>query len=451
MTDIWSDALAGLRPRLGAETYELWLRPLVAVASEGGVLRLRAPSLFMKEWFENHYRDAVLQEIYLNTAERFAIEVDVAEEGAPAPLPTVPMRSPELVPSAPRRPASSPVGLSERYRFGTFIKGASNELAASAATAVAEDPGKRFNPLFIYGGVGLGKTHLLHAVGHAMHEAKPGVRIVYLSAERFMNEFISAVRFNECDAFRKRYREDCDALLVDDIQFIAGRDRTMDEFFHVFNALYESGKQIMVTADRTPSDMQGMEERITSRLNWGLVADIKPPDLETRVAILRQKAEDERIAITNELTVYLATLVRSNVRELEGALVRVSTFAALKGVAITQDFVRDVLGDNAAPRIVQQITVEAVQKAVAGYFSVRITDLKGQRRHKGIARPRMIAMFLSRELTGSSFPEIGLRFGGKDHSTVINACKRMIELQTTDAELASIIDTLRHQLVGPTT
>jgi chromosomal replication initiator protein len=194
--------------------------------------------------------------------------------------------------------------------------------------------------------------------------------------------------------------------------------------------------------------MQGMEERITSRLNWGLVADIKPPDLETRVAILRQKAEDERIAITNDVTVYLATLVRSNVRELEGALVRVSTFAALKGVAITQDFVREVLGDTAAPRTAQQITVEAVQKAVAGYFSVRITDLKGQRRHKGVARPRMIAMYLSRELTGSSFPEIGLRFGGKDHSTVINACRRMTEMQTTDTELAHIIETLRQQLVG---
>jgi chromosomal replication initiator protein len=450
MTDIWMDALAGLRPRLGAETYELWLRPMVMVAAAPGMLRLRAPSLFMKEWFENHYREAVLQEIFSRTQERFAIEVDVAEDGASAVDVPVPVL--EDVPVAPStRRSSAPLGLSERYRFGTFIKGASNELAASAAHAVAEEPGKRFNPLFIYGGVGLGKTHLLHAVGHALHQHRPELRIVYLSAERFMNEFISAVRFNACDQFRKRYREDCDVLLVDDIQFIAGRDRTMDEFFHVFNALYESGKQIMVTADRTPSDMQGMEERITSRLNWGLVADIKPPDLETRVAILRQKAEDERINIPNDVAVYLATLVRSNVRELEGALVRVSTFAALKGVPITQEFVRDVLGDTAAPRQATQLTVEAIQKAVAGYFSVRITDLKGARRHKGIARPRMIAMFLSRELTGSSYPEIGLRFGGKDHSTVINACKRMIEIQITDPELRGIIETLRHQLVGQPT
>jgi chromosomal replication initiator protein len=449
MTDIWMDALAGLRPRLGAETYELWLRPMVMVATAPGVLRLRAPSLFMKEWFENHYREAVLQEIFSRTQERFAIEIDVAEDGdAPreSETPVVADDAP-LLPSS--RPPSAPLGLSERYRFGTFIKGASNELAASAAHAVAEEPGRRFNPLFIYGGVGLGKTHLLHAVGHALHHQRPELRIVYLSAERFMNEFISAVRFNACDQFRKRYREDCDVLLVDDIQFIAGRDRTMDEFFHVFNALYEAGKQIMVTADRTPSDMQGMEERITSRLNWGLVADIKPPDLETRVAILRQKSEDERINIANDVAVYLATLVRSNVRELEGALVRVSTFAALKGVPITQEFVREVLGDTAAPRQTTQLTVEAIQKAVAGYFSVRITDLKGARRHKGIARPRMIAMYLSRELTGSSYPEIGLRFGGKDHSTVINACRRMTEIQTTDPELRGIIETLRQQLVGP--
>ncbi|MBL8948979.1 MAG: ATP-binding protein, partial [Myxococcales bacterium] len=297
MTDIWTDALAGLRPRLGTETYELWLRPMVMVDAMPGLLRLRAPSLFMKEWFENHYREAVLQEILSRTHERYTIEVDVAEDAAPI-VEFVAPSAPAPIPASTRR-ASAPIGLSERYRFSTFIKGASNELAASAAHAVAEEPGKRFNPLFIYGGVGLGKTHLLHAVGHALHHARPELRIVYLSAERFMNEFISAVRFNECDQFRKRYREDCDVLLVDDIQFIAGRDRTMDEFFHVFNALYESSKQIMVTADRTPSDMQGMEERITSRLNWGLVADIKPPDLETRVAILRQKAEDERIAIAN--------------------------------------------------------------------------------------------------------------------------------------------------------
>jgi chromosomal replication initiator protein len=454
MSDIWNDALKGLQPRLGAETYELWLRPLSVAAVEGHRLRLRAPSLFMKEWFENHYRDAVLEEIYSNTAERYEIELEVDPAGEE--VATHPAAPPEkehgyatattVTVSAGRAPP--PVGLSERYRFDTFISGASNELAASAATAVAEEPGRRFNPLLIYGGVGLGKTHLLHAVGHQLYEAHPQRRIAYLSAERFMNEFITAVRYNQFDQFRRRYRDDCDALLIDDIQFIAGRDRTMDEFFHVFNALYEAGKQIMITADRTPGDMQGMEERITSRLNWGLVADIKPPDLETRVAILRQKAETERIGIPDDVAVYLATLVRSNVRELEGALVRVATFADLKGVAITEPFVREVLGDTAKERRKTPITVEAVQKAVAAHFSVRIADLKGPRRHKGISRPRMIAMYLARELTGSSFPEIGLRFGGKDHSTVINACKRISSIEAEDPEVRDTLEGLRTQLLS---
>jgi chromosomal replication initiator protein len=448
MTDLWTEALRGLQPRLGRETYDLWLRPLELLAADETRVRLRAPSQFMKEWFENHYLAAVLDEMRSRVATPPAIEIEVALDTV---IPT-PTERPAWVPAAPvpQKPAQAPApsGLAERYRFDTFITGASNELAASAAAAVAEEPGQRFNPLLLYGGVGLGKTHLLHAVGHAIHDRHPQQRIVYLSAERFMNEFISAVRYNQFDDFRQRYREDCDVLLIDDIQFIAGRDRTMDEFFHVFNALYEAGKQIMVTADRTPSDMQGMEERLTSRLNWGLVADVKAPDLETRVAILRQKAEQDRIGIPDDVCVYLATLVRSNVRELEGALVRVATFASLKGKPITEAFVREVLGESAeAERRNAPITVEAVQKVVAQFFSVRIADLKGQRRHKGIARPRMIAMYLCRELTGASFPEIGLRFGGKDHSTVINACKRMSSIQEEDPELRATITQLRAQLV----
>ncbi len=464
MTDLWNEALQGLQPRLGQETYDLWLRPLTVAAVEGQTIRLRAPSLFMKEWFENHYMEAVLDEIEARTDSRYVLDLEVdpnaaeltpersqgnGEPGAkPAPQASSAFATPESpTPSIQvRQVAPPPVGLSERYRFDSFISGASNELAASAARAAADQPGTRFNPLLIYGGVGLGKTHLLHAVGHSLYESDPTRRITYLSAERFMNEFISAVRYNQFDQFRRKYREDCDVLLIDDIQFIAGRDRTMDEFFHVFNALYEAGKQIMVTSDRTPSDMQSMEDRITSRLNWGLVADIKSPDLETRVAILRQKAENDRIAIADDVCVYLAGLVQSNVRELEGALVRVSTFADLKGVPITTGFIREVIGETTKERRRTPVTVEAVQKAVASHFSVRIADLKGPRRHKGISRPRMIAMFLARELTGSSFPEIGLRFGGKDHSTVINACKRITALSDQDPELRSAVSQLREHL-----
>ena len=450
MPDIWTEALRGLQPRIGAETYDLWLRPISLESIDGDRLRLAAPSRFMKEWFENHYLQAVLQELRQRTSREFEVEIEVVTPLAPVPTPPV---SNELADQAlsERRslaaPAKRPAGLAERYRFETFIKGASNELAASAAWAVAQDPGHRFNPLFLYGGVGLGKTHLLHAVGHALYEDQPGLRIVYLSAECFMNEFISAVRFNQFDEFRRRYRNDCDVLLVDDIQFIAGRDRTMDEFFHVFNALYEAGKQIMVTADRVPADMQGMEERLTSRLNWGLVADVKAPDLETRIAILRQKADQEGISISAPVAMCIANLVRSNVRELEGALVRVATFADLKGVPITESFVAEALETLATRnRATQPVTVEAVQKVVAAHFSVRIADLKGPRRHKGISRPRMIAMFLSRELTGASFPEIGLRFGGKDHSTVINACRRIHALSQEQPDLQVTLDGLRRQL-----
>lgn len=440
MSDIWSEALQGLQPRLGAQTYDLWLRPIALRRVSGTHLHLTAPNRFMKEWFENHYLGVVLDELRARTAQTYDVEIEVAAD-VPAAAATVP--TPEAIPAPP-----SPPQLSGRYRFQNFIKGAGNELAASAAWAAANEPGTRFNPFFIYGGVGLGKTHLLHAIGHHIHATRPGLRIVYQSAERFMNEFIAAVRFNQFDDFRSRYRDQCDVLLIDDIQFIAGRDRTMDEFFHVFNALYEAEKQIVVTADRMPSEMQGMEDRLISRLNWGLVADIKPPDLETRVAILRQKAEHDRIPIADEVTLHLANIVRSNVRELEGSLVRVSTLAALKNLPITCEFVSDLLGAPAPNAQPPPVSIESVQKTVAAHFSVRVTDLKGPRRHQGISRPRMIAMYLSRQLTGASFPEIGLRFGGKDHSTVINACKRIESIQSDDRELRATVDTLRRQLTS---
>ena len=478
MSNIWSEALEGLEPRLGAQTFDLWLRPIALDKVEADCLHLTAPNRFMKEWFENHYLGVVLDEIRARTERSFEVEIAIAEGAEPTPVSTetapkaaasIDAVDPKHVASAeaasltaPVRPAAflveptptnkkplrphEPPKLSSRYHFKSFIQGSSNDLAASAAWAVAQAPGERFNPLFIYGGVGLGKTHLLHAIGHHLQEHRPELRIALQSAERFMNEFITAVRSNSFDEFRRRYREDCDVLLIDDIQFISGRDRTMDEFFHVFNALYEAGKQIVVTADRVPGDMQGMEERLTSRLNWGLVADVKAPDLETRIAILQQKAEEDNVEISGEVLLHIAGLIRSNVRELEGALVRVSTFAALKGVPITVDFATSVLGDQATTEQAAPLTIETIQKVVAAHFTIRIADLKGPRRHKGIARPRMIAMYLARELTPSSFPEIGLRFGGKDHSTVINACKRIRALQGLEPELAANVQSLRRQL-----
>ncbi|HVI00372.1 MAG TPA: chromosomal replication initiator protein DnaA, partial [Enhygromyxa sp.] len=419
---------------------------------------------FLKEWFETHYLDLALDELESRHERKFKVAIEVVEEpplessvGAERMgrrrddvveiVPARPANDPGAANSSSRGPSGPPAGLHPRYRFESFIKGACNELAASAAMAAADEPGTRFNPLFIYGGVGLGKTLLLHGVGHELYRKDPSLRIVYLSAEQFMNEFVTAVRNNEFDQFRARYRRDCDCLLIDDVQFIAGRDRTMDEFFHVFNALYEAGKQIVVTSDRVPADMVGMEERLTSRLNWGLVADVQPPDLETRIAIVQTKAERDEIALSPEVALAIAELVRSNVRELEGALLRVTAFAQLRGVPIDAEFVRSVLG-KAGPADRPPITVDAVQKAVAAYFSVKITDLKGKRRHRGVSRPRMVAMYLCRQLTTASFPEIGMRFGGKDHSTVINAVKRIEALQAEDEELRVAIDSLRGQLAS---
>jgi chromosomal replication initiator protein len=449
MADIWSEALHRLEPRLDRQTFDMWLRPIRLARVDGDLLQLRAPNRFLKEWFETHYLDLALDELETRHERKFKVAIEVVEE---------PSEPPAQVDEAPTRRApgrdsdarvaddrvAPPLGLHARYCFETFVKGGCNELAASAAMAAADEPGRRFNPLFIYGGVGLGKTHLLHGVGLALHRKAPTSRIVYLSAEQFMNEFVTAVRNNEFDQFRTRYRRDCDCLLIDDIQFIAGRDRTMDEFFHVFNALYEAGKQIVVTADRVPADMPGMEERLTSRLNWGLVADVQPPDLETRLAIVQTKAERDGIALSAEAGLAIAEIVRSNVRELEGALLRVTAFAQLRGVELDAEFVRQTLGRMATDR--PPISVEAVQKAVAAYYSVRIADLKGKRRHRGISRPRMIAMYLCRQLTPASFPEIGMRFGGKDHSTVINACKRIEELAQVDEELRTAVESLRGQL-----
>jgi len=470
MADIWSEALQGLQPRLGQQTYEFWLRPIELHAVEDDVLHLSAPSAFLKEWFETHYLDTVLDEVAARGSRRYRARIEIREPVEPAQPPAAePEPVPRLAPAprspTPARPAANgaqpapsrepaiaiPVGLCERYRFDSFIKGASNELAASAAWAAASSPGSRFNPLFIYGGVGLGKTHLLHAIGHEIHTHDPRKRVVYLSAERFMNEFITAVRHNQFDEFRRRYREDTDVLLIDDVQIIAGRDRTMDEFFHVFNALYEARKQIVITSDRVPGDMDGMEERITSRLNWGLVADIKPPDLETRVAILQQRAEAECVTIAPEVLLHIAQIVRSNVRELEGALVRICALAEVRGAEITKAFV-DATLDTAArtPDPSSALTIDTIQKAVAAYYQLKLADLKGTRRHKGVARPRMLAMYLSRTLTSASYPEIGQRFGGKDHSTVISACRRIETLSQDDPELRLAVETLRRQLAHAT-
>ncbi len=452
---LWARTLEQLRPRLGSDTYELWLRPLAPCALEAGRLRLRAPSEFVKCWFENHYLAATVEALRATHAPDASIEVEVDPAGPAQHRTLAEPSAPHEHPAAAERahararpaPATPPRGLSSRYRFDTFVSGPASELAYSAARAAAADPGGRFNPLFIYGDVGLGKTHLLHAVGHEIHAHSPHLRIVLVGAEQFMNEYVDATRSNQFEAYRRRYRQEVDVLLVDDIQFIAGRARTMDEFFHVFNALYEAGKQIMLTSDRLPADLAGMEDRLTSRLNWGLVADIRAPDEDTRAAIVRQRAAREGLHVPPDAASALARHVYRNVRELEGALLRVATLAKLRGQAITPELVDRVMAEVARDRRpAPRVTIDAIQKAVAAHFGLRVSDLKGPRRHRAVARPRMLAMYLARERTQASFPAIGQAFGGRDHSTALSACRRIEALVADDPELADALGVLRRKL-----
>ncbi len=339
------------------------------------------------------------------------------------------------------------VGLNPRYTFEQYVVGGSNQFSYAACRAIAERPARAYNPLFLYGGVGLGKTHLLHAVGVEVLRRWPHLRVTYVSSEKFMNELIHSLRTKDTNSFRKKYRDQCDLLLMDDIQFIAGKDSTQEEFFHTFNALYQAHRQIVITSDKLPGELPGLEERLRSRFGWGLIADIQPPDIETRIAIIRKKAEEEELIVDNDVAMYLATHIRSNVRELEGSLVRLKAFASLYNKAITLDMARTHL-KNVIIESSQHLSIEKIQRVVASYFNVKVKELIGRRRHRVISHPRHVAMYLSRHHTDQSFPEIGKHFGGRDHSTVMNAVgkieKGLLEDDKLKEELRILEKSLRH-------
>jgi chromosomal replication initiator protein len=437
-TDIWTRALTSLQERIKPHNFDMWLRPIHCQSIEGTRITLKAPNLYIKEWFEDNYLSIVLQELRKYSEHDFQVSFELTD-----PSPVVDPQ-PTVMPS-PLPPSSWIYELNTRYQFDSFVVGPSNQLANAAARAVAELPAAKYNPLFIYGGVGLGKTHLLCAIGQEIRRRQPSARVAYLSSERFMNEYINLLRSNRIDEFRVRYREECDVLLMDDIQFLAGKDRTQDEFFHTFNSLYDSHRQIVVTADKYPREIPELEERLRTRFQWGLIADIQQPELETRVAILKKKAELERIALADDVALYLATNIKSNVRELEGSLIRLAAFASLQNAEITVDFARESL-KNFIAQAASNLTIEVIQKEVAAYFAIKIADLKSPKRHKAVARPRQIAMYLCRKLTQSSFPEIGQRFGGKDHSTVISACHKVEDLVEKDLSIRTAVEALERQL-----
>jgi chromosomal replication initiator protein len=449
MQEHWESALSDMRVRLSPENFETWLAPIVWGGCDGRRLRLRIPNKFYAEWIRTHYLDILLGLVRDKSG---VGDLDVAwevDEHLAEQMKQQEVRARESVPPPASKPPEPPrvqANLNPRYRFESFVVGPSNQLAHAASVAAASSPGARYNPLFIYGGVGLGKTHLVNAIGHRVLEDRPNARILYVSAERFTNEFIAALQNHKMDEFRDHYRTQCDVLLMDDIQFLAGRDQTMEEFFHTFNALYHSDRQIVVSSDVYPQQMKGMEERLISRFQWGMVADIQAPELDTRVAIVKKKAEQERIDLPDEVAHFLAETVQSNVRELEGTLLRLAVKAELLKRNIDLAFAREALRGTNPPRE-SLTTVDDIQRAVCEYFNIRMSDLKSHRRHRSVAQPRMIAMYLCRQRLNTSYTELGDRFGGKDHTTVMSAVRKIeSRILSRDAEVLATVQAIEHRL-----
>ena len=437
--ELWAQCAAALEDELPPQQFNTWVRPLIAVEG-AGALRLLAPNRFVVDWVSSNVLPRVAELLrQFAGPEAPIVTVDVGDMDR-APVQPAAAVGPAAGPTAawkptgfgPSRAEGIVIGgrLNPAFTFDNFVVGKSNQLAKAAAQQTGENPGKAYNPLFIYGGVGLGKTHLMQAVGHAMLRGNPGVRIAYVHSERFVSDMVTALKHNTMNDFKAAYRS-LDALLIDDIQFFAGKDRSQEEFFHTFNALLEGQKQIILTCDRYPKEVSGLEERLKSRFGWGLTVAVEPPDIETCAAILIRKADDTGVRLPEDVAFFIAKSIRSNVRELEGALRRVLANSQLTGASLSIDFVRESLRDLLAIQS-RLVTIENIQKAVAEYYKVRLSDLLSPSRTRSLARPRQVAMSLAKELTRHSLPEIGEAFGGRDHTTVLHACKRVKGLRETD-------------------
>ncbi|MGI6359187.1 MAG: chromosomal replication initiator protein DnaA [Bacillota bacterium] len=439
LQDIWKQTLAEIEQQLSRPSFETWVLSAEPVALQQNVLILRAANVFNRDWLQNNYGDLILE--CLNKVAKRPMEVRfvLPQEDLTASIEDIELQSEK------DGEENGVASLNPKYTFSSFVIGESNRFAHAAALAVAEAPARAYNPLFIYGGVGLGKTHLMHAIGHFAAQYHPQLKVVYISCEKFTNDFINSIQYKRTEEFRNRYRN-VDILMVDDIQFLAGKESTQEEFFHTFNALHEASKQIILSSDRPPREISTLEDRLRSRFEWGLITDIQQPDLETRAAILRKKSESENLKVSNDVLLYLANRINSNIRELEGALIRINAYASFAGRTITTELVDEVLKDVLpAPRN-KQITIEDIQVAVAQHFSLRTEDMKAKKRTKAIAFPRQIAMYLSRKLTEHSLPKIGDEFGGRDHTTVLHACDKIENDISTNPQLAETIKALTENL-----
>jgi len=418
LSNIWDKILEYTKQEIGERAFENWFTQtrLASITEEGLVIEV--PSNFFKDWIYDHYRDILNISILKTIGKVTAISFEVRESSK-----TKTIESATKISVPGRVIEKKPLYLNPKYTFEGFVVGHSNRFAHAATLAIAESPAKAYNPLFIYGGVGLGKTHLMQAAGHYISDRHKNLKLFYTSSESFTNELINAIQNRTTPKFREKYRK-VDVLLIDDVHFIAGKEATQEEFFHTFNALYDAHKQIVLSSDRSPKTIPGLEERLVSRFEWGLVTDVQPPDLETRIAILKKKAEKNSIVLPEDVMYFIAESLKTNIRELEGALIKVIAYASLENQKITLALTKDILKDTLFEGE-KKISIELIQKKVAMYFDIRISDMKTKKKHKQVAYPRQVAMYLSREMTNLTLPNIGEHFGGRDHSTVIHACDKI--------------------------
>jgi chromosomal replication initiator protein len=440
--ELWEKTLNIMKGELTEVSFNTWIKSAMPLSMSSDTLKFGVPNNFTKEILETRYKDLILNALKIVSSKKYNIEftimseesVDLEETKTKKELKNTVVVSDDMIAT-----------LNPKYTFDSFVIGNSNRFAHAASLAVAESPAKAYNPLFIYGGVGLGKTHLMHAIGHYILQNNPKSRVVYVSSEKFTNELINSIKDDKNVEFRNKYRN-VDVLLIDDIQFIAGKERTQEEFFHTFNALHEANKQIILSSDRPPKEIPTLEDRLRSRFEWGLIADIQPPDFETRIAILKKKADVENLNVSNDVMVYIATKIKSNIRELEGALIRIVAYSSLTNKEINVDLAVEALKDIISNKHSKQITIDLIIDVVASYFNLRIEDFKSQRRTRNVAYPRQIAMYLARKLTDTSLPKIGEEFGGRDHTTVIHAHDKISEGLKTDEGLQEAINEITKKL-----
>jgi chromosomal replication initiator protein len=435
-SELWTGAVARLRAEIGEENAELWLKPVSAASFEAGVLTLRVPNKFFSDGIKERYQKRLLGVLRELAGSEVGLDFRVERDLTRVLPPSDP------VPEASAQHDFPLSELNPRYTFESFVIGESNRLARATAESIAKSPGTQYNPYVIYGGVGLGKTHIMHAIGNAIRRQHPKARVLYTTSEQFVNEYIGAVQNNQLDAYRAKYRS-LDCLLIDDIQFLIGKERSEQEFFHTFNALFDSRKQIIVSSDRSPKEMSPLEQRLISRLEWGFVADIKAPDLETRIAILRKKAELEGFSVPDDVILFIATAVKTNVRSLEGCLIRLKAFQAMTGAPLSVDDAREILKDSIVVDEGAPVRIETIQRVVALKYSVEVKDLKGQSRTASVALPRQVAMYLSCVMSEQSSTDIGRAFGGKDHSTVLHARKKIEKKIEEDPFFLELINKLQ--------